>query len=167
MSNESPTAPAQDQLAITLNSAHMSVSYLSSLLRVLQATLREVAMSNDGTRRQLDQRPRTILMLSGFTVDGDVTLLFTFADSRDSTPLRQLSSQIFDAFFDRFSEFVKGLPQPGLWGSAARRSPRRASESTVVGRMDQMHRELRRSTKAAMRFRGRSIEIEGDRMEMV
>ena len=167
MSSESQSAPDQELLEMKLNPSHLHVSYLSSLLRVVQAALREVAQSEDGTRHHFDQRPQPILVLSSLETDDDLTLHFTFADPRDSTPLGELSSQTFNALLDRFREFVRRLPQPSLWGGAAPGSSQRPFESELARRMDQLHRELRRSTKATIRFRDRAIEVEGDRMEII
>ena len=166
MSSESRYGPERDQLAIRLEPGNVSVSFLSSLLRVVQATLREVARSEEDTRREFDQRPQPMLLLSRLVADSELTLHVVFVDPTGSTPLRELSAQTFDAFLDRFSEFVKGLPQPGLWGGARIQS-RGRPESGLAKRMDQLYRELRRSPKVTMRFKGRSIEIEGDRMEIV
>lgn len=164
MTSESRPQDDADVLAIELDPGHVPVSYLSSLLRVVQAALREVAMSNELTRPQFARRPQPVLLVPSIMSNGDLTLQVTF--SRDSTPLRELSSQIFNAFLDRFSEFVRGLPQRGLWGGASYRPSKSHFESEVMRRMDQVYRELRRSPKVTVRFQGRSIEIEGDRMEI-
>lgn len=167
MSAESRSETDQDSLVVQLAPSQVSVSYLSSLLRVVQAGLREVARSDDGTRRQFDRQPQPMLLLSMAT-DGDgLRLHFIFADPSGGTPMAELSSRTFGAFLDSFTQFVTGLPQPGLWGGAALRSRQAPFESELTRRMDQVYRELRRSTKATMRFRGRTIEVEGDRLEIV
>ena len=167
MSRESRSGVDEGILTVQLDPSDLSVSYLSSLLRVVQAALREVARSEDGTRQRFDRHPQPVLRLSRLDTDDALTLHFTFADPQDGTPLNELSSQTFDALLDRFSEFVRGLPQPGLWGGAARRPPPGPSESELARRMGQLYRHLRRAPKATMRTQGRSIEIEGDRMEIV
>ena len=167
MSDEGRSVPDQSSLAIHLRITNPAVSYLSSLLRVVQAALREVARSDDGTRQRFDQRPEPTLLLSRLSTSGDLTLHFTFADPLDSTPLLDFSSQAFDAFLDQFIDYIKGMPQPGLWGGASTRPAQRGLTSELTMRMDQVHRELRRSPKATMMFGGRSIEIEGDRMDIL
>ena len=167
MDVEAPSRRDPHTLAIQLSPGRVSVSYLSSLLRLVQATLREVARSNEATRGLLEQSPQTPLVLSGISNDGLLTLQLAFANPSDSSLVTELSSSTFDALLDRFTDFVKTLPQPGLWGGAARGPRQRDFESDLARRMDQLYRELRRSRKAAMRFGGRSVEIEGDRMEIV
>ena len=75
-----------------------------------------------------------------------------------------LSTAAFDSFLDHLGKFVAGLPQPGLWGGAARRSPQEPFESELDRRMDQVYAELRRTSKVVLRFQARTLEIEGDQM---
>ena len=166
LTNESLNEPDVDHLTVELRPGSVPVSFLSSLLRVLQAALREVARSDEGTRGQFDQRPQPILVLSKLVADGELGLSLVFVNPVDSTPIGPLSDRTFVAFLDRFSEFVKGLPQPGLWGGAARRPAPGHFESELDRRLDQLYREVRRSTKATLMFKNRTIEIEGDRMEI-
>ena len=144
----------------------MTVSYLSSLLRVVQAAIREVARGSQNTRQMLDDSPQPQLVLSKVAADAGLTLFFTFAHPIDSTPLDELSAQTFEAFLRGFGEFVRGLPQPSLWGGAAPRPSQGAPESELERRLDQVYRELRRSRRATMGFGGRTVEIEGERMEI-
>ena len=166
MSVENTSRSGQYQLSIELEAGSVPVSYLSSVLRVLQAALREVAMSNDAARVEFDTRPQPMLMLSSLESNGAVKIRLRFVDPQGMFPLDDLSSQTFTSFMDRFIEFVNSLPQPGLWGGTPSRLPRQAHRSRLLGRMDQVHRELRRSSKVAIRFRDRFVEIEGDRMEI-
>ena len=166
MSGEHDTGEDRHSLSIELRQGSVSVSYLSSLLRLVQAALREVALSGDGTRERFDRQPQPILVLSRLSSQDGLTLQMTFVDPIDGTPLEELSSRTFDAFLDSLGRFVMSLPQPGLWGGAARRSPQPPFESGLSERMDQVYAELRRSSKVTLRFQTRSIEIEGDRMEI-
>ncbi len=163
-----PTESAQETglLSVTLASPSLGVSYLSALLRSLQVAIREVGMKDDASRRGLERRPPPALVLHRLVGNGEYTLQFAFANPSDSALLPSLSSRVFDAFLDTFSDYVKGLPQPGLWGGAARRSSSRPYESDLAMRMDQVYRELQRCPRATLVFRGRTIEIEGDRMEI-
>jgi hypothetical protein len=152
-------------LAVRLSSGPVPVSYLSSLLRVVQAALREVALNTDGPRQQFERRPQPLLAVSRADGDGGLTVQLAFADPLDSRLLTELSSETFGAFFDRLGEYVRGLPQPTLFGGA-RTGPDRPFDSELMRRMDQVYRELRRAPKAALMFGGRTIEVEGDRMEI-
>ena len=159
--SESETRP----LEIALGPSRLPVSYLSSLLRVLQAAMREVARSNDGTAAMFSQQPQPVLVVSTATVEGDLVLRFTFGDPLDSTPLTNLSSLTFKAFLEQFSQLVKELPQRSLWGeSVGGARPRYASG--VERRLDQVRLELRRFPKARLSFDRHTISFEDDRMEI-
>ena len=165
MADDGGAIPDQDLLSISIESRRVPVSYLSSLLRVVQAALREVASTDDRTRPRFSERPQPVLLLSNVTGDGDMTLRFIFVDPVDSRPLLELSSRVFSTLLDRFSGFVRALPQPSLWGGAARRPPARPFESELAKRMDQLYWEFRRSPRVTMSFRTRTIRVEGERME--
>ena len=157
--------PQRHVIEVRLRNENVPVSYLSSLLRVVQAALREVARSVEGPSRRFEQGPQPVLVLSRLAAGGDLVLRFTFVDPIDDSVLEDLSDETFEALLSRFAEFIRGLPQPGLWGGAA---PRRSSSllgSALAKRMDQLHRELRRSPRAVLTHRGRSVAVEGDLME--
>ena len=167
MSNESRPGRQAEYLSVQLGSKYVSASYLSSLLRVVQAAIREVARTTEGTRGNFARQPQPVLLVPRVRANGELTLDFVFADPLDSSPLEQISAQVFDAFLDSLSDFVRRLPQPGLWGGAARRLPPGDLESELARRMDQVYVELRRIPKVTVQFQGRRIEVEGDRMEIV
>ena len=159
------TGSQRDVLEVRLRNGNVPVSYMSSLLRVVQAALREVARNVDGPRQRFEQSPQPVLVLSRLAAGGDLVLGFSFVDPIDETPLEDLSDETFEALLSSFAEFIRGLPQPGLWGGAARRPPSSPLESDLAKRMDQLHRELLRSPRAMLAHRGRSIVVEGDLME--
>ena len=164
MSSETDSAMDGQYLVVELHHATIPVSYMSSLLRVLQAALREVALTDAQTREQFSSRPQPVLVMPEVSRDKALALSFAFVHPIDGTPLVSLSDTTFDAFLNHLGKFIAGLPQPGLWGGAARRSPQEPFESELDRRMDQIYVELRRTSKVVLRFRSRSLEIEGDQM---
>ena len=164
MSTSGRSQSDEDLLSIELGPAETSVSYLSSLLRVVQAALREVARGSDELRPLFDRTAQPMLVVSRVRANGGLRLFLTFTDPGESRPMGDLSARTFDAFLDNLGAFVKELPQPSLWGGASRRRAPRSNQSALAIRMDQVYQELRRSPRATLGFRGRTIEIEGDRM---
>ena len=164
MTAESEPEPEADLLELELESSHLPVSYVSSALRAIQAALREVARTNEAARPQFEQQPQPVLLLSRVTANGGVTLGFEFSNQLDSTRMQDLSSITFEAFLDEFTQFVRGLPQRGLWGDTLGGSPRKRYDSEMTRRLDQLRIELRRFVKSRLSFRGRTILFEGDRM---
>ena len=164
MSSEADSALKGHYLVVELRHANLPVSYLSSLLRVLQAALREVALTDAQTREQFSSRPQPVLVMPEVSTEEALSLSFAFVHPIEGTDMASLSSITFDSFLDHLGKFITGLPQPGLWGGAARRSPQEPFESELDRRMDQVYAELRRTSKVVIRFQTRSLEIEGDQM---
>ena len=154
----------QDHLVLSLDSNRLAVSYLSSLLRLVQAAVREVARLNDDTRAPFDEQTQPVLILTDISTEGDLSASLVFVDGIDYQPMSKLSARVFDVFMDRFGDFLKTLPQPGLWG----RSPRGSVpiDSDVARRMNQLRAEMRRHSRVGLSLGERSVLIEGDRVEI-
>ena len=163
MTSKSRPQKEENLLEIAIDHDYLPVSSLSSLLRVVQAALREEARSNDDTRESFLQQRQPLLIVSTATRQGELSLRFSFTDPSDSAPLSQLSARTFGAFMDELSRLLKTLPQRGLWGEAGG-VPRRQYESEVARRVDQVRMELQRFPKARLSFNRRTILFEGGRM---
>ncbi len=165
MAEEPERGAADYALTIEIGLVEVSVSYMSSLLRTLQAAMREVALNTEGAREHMDARPQPSLVIRRLEADGSVSMSFVFKDPLNGEPMADLSARTFGSFLDRLGSFVMSLPQRSLWGGASRRSSH-DPDSGVTRRMDQVYAELRRAPKAALIFRERRLEIEGDRLEI-
>jgi hypothetical protein len=158
----SPTGPARLELA--LDATDLPVSSLSSILRVLQATLREVARNTEETRGSFTSQPQPILQLSISAAGEDMVMGFHFADPSDSAAMGQLSERAFTEFMDRLGQFIKKLPQRGLWGESFAGSHTRSYDSELDRRLDELRTELRRLPRAKLTFDSLTISVEGDRV---
>ncbi len=166
MSTEDPANPGLDLLEIALDSANLPVSNLSSLLRVVQAAVREVARSGDETRASFAQQSPPMLQLSATVVGKELVLRLAFADPGDSSPMSRLSKLTFGLFMEQFGQLIKGMPQRGLWGEAFGGAQRGRHESEATRRLDELRRELRRFPRARLTCGARVYRFEGDRMEI-
>ena len=166
MSTESRPQADAESLEIALARCLLPVSSLSSMLRVMQAALREVARSNEVTQRQFAQQTPPKLYTSAHLIEGELALRFTFADPSDSTPLPQLSVQVFTAFADQLAELVGNLAQRDLWGASVGGRKRQSYDSPVSRRLGELRRELRRFPRARVSFKDKAITFEGDRVEV-
>tara|TARA_Y100000588_G_scaffold83688_2_gene88287 strand:- start:527 stop:1018 length:492 start_codon:yes stop_codon:yes gene_type:complete len=152
---------------IELQPGYLSVSNFSSLLRVFQVTMREVSRNVDGLSTIISDHQNPVLRVEADQTGRLLTLKFCFFDGERSTYLSALSHQAFQLFFDEFGEYIKKLPQRGLWGESVAGPQGINDESEVVKRLDQLRVELRRLGKAQLRYQNRRIFFEGDRMELV
>ena len=166
MKTENQQPNGLPELEISLRSKHLPVSYVSSLLRVLQAALREVGKDNDGTRDVFSIQPWPSLVMSSKITNDEWVLQLVFKEPRNARPMYEVSSQTFEAFLEHFRQFLKNLPQPGLWGKSMAIARDEPYESEVIRRMDGLRQELRRFTRATVSFRGQVITIEGDQLQI-
>ena len=153
-------------LEITLDRRNLPVSSLSSLLRVLQAALRELARRSDSTRGLFAEPPLPVLRLSAGTSDDDLVLSFVFDHPGEGGPMRELSEAVFSQLMSSLGEFIKALPQKGLWGQSVAGSRPQRYDSEAARRLDELRIELRRFPRARLRYGQRSILFEGERMEI-
>ena len=152
-------------MELTLGSSELPVSNLSSMLRVVQAALREVARGHDDTRQQFSESTQPVLKVSSHITEGNLALRFTFADPTDSSPLPNLSSVAFSAFVDRLSQHIQELPQQrDLWGASVG-GPHRDHDSEIARRLNQVCNQMRRFPKATLSFDDRTIRFERDQTE--
>ena len=165
MTSRNGSSTVLDPLEVALDHRRLPVSYLSSLLRVMQAAVREVARDDDATEESFVQQPQPLLHVAVGTSGEDIVLRFSFVDPFDATPLCELSSRVFRAFLERFIRFLKELPQPGLWGDSVG-GPGPRYDSEVSRRMDQVRLELRRFPRARVGHGQRAVLFEEDRMEI-
>jgi hypothetical protein len=155
------------KLQIELNSDGLQVSYVSSMLRVLQAAVRDVAKGVDDEHAMLfESQPQPVLLLSTEVDDGSLYIYVFFAEPIHSMPMVELSTQAFDPFMVKFGNLLKLLPQPGLWGRMARRSGPSSIETDTDRRLDELRVELRHFSRARLRFGNRSISFDGDQLEI-
>ena len=166
MSTDSGVPVDAAPLEITLDRHHLPVSSLSSLLRVLQAALRELARSSDSTRGLFAEPPHPVLRLSAVTSEHDLVLSFVFDQPGEGGPMRELSGAVFSQLMSSLGEFIKALPQKGLWGQTVASSRPQRYDSEAARRLDELRIELRRFPRARLRYDQRSILFEGERMEI-
>ena len=153
-------------LEVGLGRHGWSVSALSSLLRVLQAALREFARSTDRTRELFTEPSRPLLRASAEVPDDDLVLSFWFEVPGEPEASDELSGIAFDRLMSGLSDFIKVLPQRGLWGQTVAGPVAPRHDSATARRLDELRMELRRFPRVRLRHGARSILFEGDRMEI-
>lgn len=164
--NETSRIDPAGALEICLRPNLLLVSTMSSLLRVVQAALRDVARLQEETSEPFMSQPQPVLLFSIASSEDDLTLRFTFADGMFSRPMSDLSERVFRRFMNRYIQFLKKLPQPGFWKDSVSGGQQESYASEIERRMDQLRLEMRRFTWVRIGFQEHSILVEGARMEI-
>ncbi len=153
-------------LDIALGPGTVGVSYLSAMLRVVQATLRAVARGSEASGQAFAEQPQPMLALTTGHESGELVMRLRFTHPLDGTPLEGLSNDVFGIFIEEFGAFLKDLPQPGLWGDSAGGAQRRRYLTEVPRRMDQLRRGMLRFPRLRVSFGEHAVLFEDGRMEI-
>jgi len=166
MSAEINRSQSKHKLNIYIYEKDLSVSYISSLLRTLQAAIREIAISDASIQNDFNEEKRHILVISNLTFDTSFKFEMIFIDVVERKFNENLSRNVFDKFVLEFISFIRTLPQPGLWGDASPKSWDSKAKSDIEIRMYQVYRELKRCTKVIIESGAKKIEIDGERLQL-
>jgi hypothetical protein len=166
MSTEDNQYKTEHKLNMCIYEKNLSVSYISSLLRTLQAAIREIAISDVDVQNFFNEEKKPALVISNLAFQDAFELEMIFIDGVERKFNENLSRYVFDKFVVEFISFVRTLPQPGLWGDASSKSWDSKTKSDVEIRMYQIYRELKRCTKVIIKSGAKKIEIDGERLQL-
>ena len=146
---------------------------MSSLLRVMQAALREAARRTSAGAQSFAEKPEPILMVTatsgGPGEDTPLELALSFVDASTRRPLAELSQAGFDAFLDIVEKLLKSQPRRTLWGQPAglprgEHSPGGGSE--LDGRVARAWGELSRFSNVSLELGKRRIDLSAYSIEI-
>ena len=166
MSTEGNQDKSQHKLNMHIYDKNLSVSYISSLLRTLQAAIREIAISDATVQSSFNNEQKPILVISNIAFQGAFKFELIFIDGVERKFNENLSRHLFDKFVAEFITFVRTLPQPGLWGDASSKLWDSNAKSDIEIRMYQVYRELKRCTNVIIESGAKKIEIDGERLQL-
>jgi hypothetical protein len=116
------------ELTLHVSSAKQHVSLMSSLLRTLQAAVRDAAQDSEEGRRLLSAQPAPALSVAIATgADSQMTLAFRF-EGPAGEHIPGLNETAFGAFMSELAAALKVTPQRTLWGTPVRPLVRSAAE---------------------------------------
>jgi len=165
---EPPESDGASTLVVKLSPATQLVSALSSLLRTLQAAVRETALATPEGARRFGEAPHPVLLASlGVPAGGDgIELRFSFAEHISSRPEPEFSKAAFGAFMDRLEGTLKAQPQRMLW-DAPSRPPRTGRPSQAASeRIRLLWEDLGRFRRVVLSVGTRRITVSGDAVEI-
>jgi len=152
-------------MIIEIQPVPIAVSYLSSLLRIVQAALRETAFASNHINSSIGNQP--ILLASLSEKNEKLSIHLSFSDPKTNKNLDTLSKEIFQNFFQDFSNYVKTLPQPSLWGpKSSIKNTKKLTPSTLEHRLEGVYRELKRIPKSKISLNSKTISIEGFNLQL-
>ena len=138
---------------------------MSSLLRVMQAALRESARETPAGAAPFAEKPEPILMVTADAGgDGEaLELTFAFADASTRRPIDTLSEAGFSSFLDAVETLLKSQPRRTLWGGPAPLS--RVGDGTA-DRVALAWQELSRLSNVTLELGDRRIDASESSIEI-
>jgi len=155
-------------LVLRLSSATLLVSSLSSLLRTVQAAVREAVLATPAGAQRFVETPHPVLLTSvrERPGEGGLELHFFFAELASSRPEPEFSKAAFAAFMDTLEETLKAQPQRMLW-DAPSKPPRGAGRGQGPSpRIRQMWDDLGRFRNVTLSVGSRQITASGGSVEI-
>ena len=151
-------------LSVRIGSSSLHVSTLSSLLRTLQAAVRDATQGSEAGKRMLAAQPAPVLVVDTVAAaGGPVTLSFRFTGP-DGETLHELNSAAFGAFMSGLEAALKVTPQRAMWGRPLRPLVRSAAENE---RLRLFLEDFVRLGAVTISVGGRRIVIAEGRVESV
>ena len=152
-------------LTIKLPTESVQVSYLSNLLRIVQAALRETASSTDDTMSTMSTNPAPLLFSSLDRHNGITTILMYFGDAYDNRLIEEFTKLVVHRFLEGLNEFLNGNAQSSLWGytvSEQRTSYRKDSDV----RYAQVTKMMKKLVASSLSSESRCITFTEDGFEV-
>lgn len=160
---------SDEALELRFDSLTHRVSTLSSLLRTLQAAIRETAFNTPAVSdRFVDGVPPVLFVRVGeSSEDRHLELRFFFVDHVSGYPENAVSRTVFGAFIDALEKTLKSQPQKSFWGAPATKHVRTVASAGQPARIQQVLDDLGRSGRATLSLGPRQILIQGGSIEII
>ncbi|MBM3958828.1 MAG: hypothetical protein FJ314_03510 [SAR202 cluster bacterium] len=157
-------------LFIELRPDRLSVSAVSSLLREVQAALREAARHVPEVAPMFEGEGTPVLLVAFARTADAIGMEFTFTDPTTRQASGAVSGLVARRFMAALESELKRRPQRTLWGQPATTARRKAAEAEsdpLSGRASIILAELGRVSSAVIRSGERQIRLSGDTAEII
>ena len=154
-------------LSLCLRGAAQPVSAVSSILRTLQAAIRDAAHTRPEVLAALQTRPLPILLVSPTSLsksDRVIAFNLCFSDPNTQTPVAEISIAVFRSFMDAMDLAIKTMPQRTLWGHAVRLPG--TTGASPSRRIAALLAELVRFRHANIKFDNRQVTAHNGSLEI-
>ena len=149
-------------LLLALASPVQQVSLLSSLLRTLQAAVRDAAQGTEQGKKLFAGQRQPILTVTAASDGGQLTLSFAFSGEAKPDELDELGRATFRVFMSEAGLMLKAGPQRTLWGTPARPIAKASAENE---RMTLFLADLVRLGDVTLTRGGQAIAISDGKVE--
>ena len=145
-------------MKIVIPSKKISVSHISTLMRVVQVSMRETGA------REITGDPDSLPVLYCETgiEDSSVNVVFGFIFFEKKTGARmdEYTNQVSENLVEDLIRYINGNSQASLWGFSV--VDKNTSTGDIHNRMEQLRRELNRYKGSFIEHAGRIVTFDGE-----
>ena len=138
-----PPSIVSEKVVVTFPKNAVAVSYLSNFLRILQATLREVAKIQPDSEDRLSKSPRPVLYQTATSLDGSLILNMFFRETDSDQPIADFTTDVMSEFMTTLKGFLLGNAQTHLWEYAVPES-KSTHDSPLESRLASLIKEMKK-----------------------
>lgn len=145
-------------MKIVIPSKKISVSHISTLMRVIQVSMRETAA------REVTGDPDSFPVLYCETgiedSSGNVVFGFTFFEKETGSRMDEYTNQVSESLVEDLIRYINGNSQASLWGFSI--VDKNTSSGDIHNRMEQLRRELNRYKGSFIEHAGKIVTFDGE-----
>lgn len=150
-------------MKIVIPSKKLSVSHISTLMRVIQVSMRET-----GVRKVTVASGSFPVLYCEMEINdgsGDVVFFFTFFEKETGSRMDEYTNQVSESLLEDLIEYINGNSQASLWGFSV--VDKNTSSADTHNRMEQLRRELNRYKGSFIEHAGRVVTFDGESFTVV
>ena len=147
-----------DVLVVVFPKDSIAVSYLSNFVRILQATLREVAKKHPASGDRLSRSPRPVLYQTSDSLNGTLVLTMFFHEPYLEEPMTQFTKDVMSEFMINLRDFLLGNAQTHLWEYAVPES-KSSHDSPLESRLASFVKEMKKLPESFVMVRDEKIKF--------
>ena len=145
-------------MKIVIPSKKISVSHISTLMRVIQVSMRETGA------REVTGDPGSLPVLYCETgiedSSGNVVFGFTFFEKETGARMDEYTNQVSENLVEDLIRYINGNSQASLWGFSV--VDKNTHSGDIHNRMEQLRRELNRYKGSFIEHAGRIVTFDGE-----
>lgn len=145
-------------MKIVIPSKKFSVSHISTLMRVIQVSMRETGVRKATVAS--DSFPVLYCEMEIKDGSGDVVFFFTFFEKKTGSRMDEYTNQVSESLLEDLIEYINGNSQASLWGFSV--VDKNTSSADTHNRMEQLRRELNRYKGSFIEHAGRVVTFDGE-----
>ena len=145
-------------MKIVIPSKRVSVSHISTLMRVVQVSMREIAAR--GVTAESNSFPVLYCETEVEDISGNIVFIFIFYGKETGFKMSEYTNQVGESLVEELITYINGNSQASLWGFSV--VDKNSPSSDLQSRMEQLRKVLNRYNGSFIEHAGRVVTFDGE-----